>query len=224
MRRRVMVAVLGALVLAGCGSSATKVSSGAKGGAPGTTIAIQILSSDRYQPATVSVAPGEKVVFKVSNHAKGIHQFVLGDSTVQANYEKLMMSMGSSPMSMPDQSNVLSLRPGQTKQLAWTAPSTGGVTVIYGSHEPGDYANGLKGLITVTGGTGSSTTMGNMGGMTSTTTMGNMGGMTSTTTMGNMGGMTSTTTMGTMGTTSTTMGGMTSTTMGNMGGMTSPGG
>ncbi|HWG73509.1 MAG TPA: hypothetical protein VG184_05590 [Acidimicrobiales bacterium] len=188
MRRRVLVAALGALVLAGCGST-TKVNSGTS---PGTTIAIQILSSDRYQPATVTVTPGEKVVFKVSNHATGIHQFVLGDTTVQDSYEKLMMGMGSSPMAMPDQSNVLSLQAGQTKQLAWTAPTTGGATVIYGSHEPGDYANGLKGLITVTGGTAgaaTSTTMGNMG--TTSTTMGNMGGGTSTT-MGNMGGMTST--------------------------------
>ena len=204
----------GALLLAACGKSSTTStstsmsmsSSTAAGtanyGTPGDasmadqTITVQILASRKYDPASMSVRPGETVVFKVTNMGSSIHEFVLGDSKTQDAYDKAMADMSSSPMNMPDRSNIIDMQPGVTKTLAWTFPSVSGTTVIYGSHQPGDYAGGLRGVITVTGtpvspssgGTQSPTTMGGMG--TSTTVSGS-----TPTTMGNMPGMETTTTM-----------------------------
>ncbi|MDQ6614505.1 MAG: hypothetical protein M3083_07110 [Actinomycetota bacterium] len=156
MHRKGLVAALGVVLvlLAACGkSSSTKTAAGF--GSPGNaskadkTVEVHILSSLMYNPSAVSVKPGETVVFKVSNDTTGIHEFVLGDTKVQDDYEKMMTSMGTVPMSMADHTNSLNIPPGQTKQLAWTFPSTSGTTVIFGSHEPGDYAHGLRGLVTV---------------------------------------------------------------------------
>lgn len=206
-------AVVLVLALASCGSS-TKASTSSTTTTPATatdygsagnaamadrTIAVQILPTLMYDPAAITVNPGETVTFKVTNNSTGIHEFVLGDQQEQQSYENYMNSMGSSPMTMPDRSNILNEQAGATKELTWTFPSAD-TTVIYGSHEPGDYTKGLRGLITV----GVSSTPTTMSGMTTTTqmsstpmtTMANMPGMTTTTGMGNMPGMTTTTSGG----------------------------
>jgi uncharacterized cupredoxin-like copper-binding protein len=115
------------------------------------TVEVHILASRRYEPSSVSVKPGDTVTFKVVNDDPAvIHEFVLGDDKVQDDYEKLMVGMGTMPMKMNDKANLVNVDPGQTEQLTWTFPSTKGSTVIFGSHEPGDYAAGLKGTVTVT--------------------------------------------------------------------------
>jgi uncharacterized cupredoxin-like copper-binding protein len=203
-----------ALLLASCGSSGkattTKTTTGTAGttatdyGSPGNaamadrTISVQILPTLMYNPAAISVSPGETVTFKVTNNTTGIHEFVLGDQQEQQSYQNLMASMGSSPMTMPDHSNIVNEQAGVTKELTWTFPSAD-TTVIYGSHEPGDYTHGLMGTITVGVSTTPTTAMSNMTtttqmGSQPVTTMGNMPGMTTTTGMANMPGMTTTTT------------------------------
>ncbi len=151
-RRGVVVARLAVFALAGCASSTTTSSGGyGTGASPAKadrTVNLQILPAS-YNPSAVSVKPGETVLFKVANTTAGIHDFVLGDQKAQDDYEGLMKSMGNAPMMMPGRPNIMDMGPGQTGQLAWTFPATKGATVIYGSHEPGDYARGLKGLITV---------------------------------------------------------------------------
>jgi uncharacterized cupredoxin-like copper-binding protein len=206
--RRIMAltATLGLLVLAGCGSSSSKVSS-AGYGTPGVagnadrTISVHVLTSLRYDPAAVSVRPGETVLFKVFNDTTQIHEFLLGDTKVQDSYQRMMAGMGSTPMLMGDQPNSIDIQPGQTKQLAWTFPTTAGATVIYASHQAGDYAHGLRGLITVGGsaspsapaGTGSSSTTASTTSTTMHMTTSTTGKPTttggSTTTMGNMPAM-----------------------------------
>lgn len=156
MDRRVRfgTGIVALLVLAGCGGSSPS-SSSAGYGKPGDaskadrTVAVQIATPLAYSPATLSVKPGETVVFKVSNNTTGIHEFVLGNAKVQDDYQKSMASMSSAPMLMGDTANTIDMEPGQTKQLVWTFPAASTTPVIYGSHEPGDYAHGLKGLITV---------------------------------------------------------------------------
>jgi uncharacterized cupredoxin-like copper-binding protein len=160
-----VVATSGLLLLAACGSG-SKVSSSSSSGSSSSvistsygtpsaashadrTVPVHILSSLQYDPATIAVGAGETVLFKVSNDTTGIHEFVLGGTDAQNGYQNMMSGMGSAPMLMGDQPNSVDVQPGQTKQLAWTFPTAVGATVIYGSHEPGDYAHGLKGLITV---------------------------------------------------------------------------
>lgn len=154
MNGRAAAALGLAVVAAGCGSSATTTGSGGygSGASPAKadrTVNVQVLPTLRYDPASISVKPGETVRFQVANHTTGIHELVLGDQKAQDDYEALMKSMGTQPMMMPNRPNVVDVGPGATGQLAWTFPTKKGATVIYGSHEPGDFANGLKGVVTV---------------------------------------------------------------------------
>lgn len=141
-----------ALGLAACGDDA---SSGAGESAPAAdakrTVEVTITQAKQYQPASLTVAPGEVVTFKVTNASSDLHEFMVGDSDAHDKHEKDMSAMGMGSMKVADRPNLIDLDPGQTKQLTWKFPEKGGATVIYGSHVPGDYAGGLRGTITVTG-------------------------------------------------------------------------
>ena len=54
-------------------------------------------------------------------------------------------------MKMADHPDYVDLDPGQTKVLTWKFPGEAGATVVFGSHVPGDFAGGLKGMVTVGG-------------------------------------------------------------------------
>jgi uncharacterized cupredoxin-like copper-binding protein len=157
------VAALGTLGVTACDSDSTKTTATTTSGgsvagfgraaeatAATRTVEVHILATRRYEPSSLNVTPGQTVTFKVVNDdPKVIHEFVLGDDKAQDDYEKLMEGMGTTPMKMNDKANLVNIDPGQTEELTWTFPSTKGATVIFGSHEPGDYAAGLKGTITV---------------------------------------------------------------------------
>lgn len=150
--RRMAVVVLVAVAVLGCGkSSKTSAGSGQAGDATKATRTtdIHITTAHRYDPSSVAVSPGETVTFNVINDDTALHEFVIGDDKVQNDYEKLMAGMGTTPMKMADKPNVVDVDPGQSKKLTWTFPTKKGTTVIYGSHQPGDYAGGLKGTVTV---------------------------------------------------------------------------
>lgn len=171
MRRRLIMLVLmglTALAVASCSDSDDKsdsatatTSAGAmdygKAGDPAKaarTVDVAITPANTYEPALIDVKPGETVTFKVTNQGSTIHEFVIGDQAAQDAYEKEMAAMGTSPMKMPDKPNggptggILNIDPGQTESITWTFPNAG--AVIYASHEPGDQAAGLTGLIAIT--------------------------------------------------------------------------
>lgn len=154
--RRVAAFVLVAGLVAGCGSSksttsATSANAG-KSGDPAKavrTVEVHIAGGPRYDPSSMSVAAGETVTFKVVNDDSALHEFVLGNDKTQTDYEKTMRDMGNDRMTMADKDNLVELNGGQSKQLTWTFPTKKGTKVIFGSHQDGDYAAGLKGTITV---------------------------------------------------------------------------
>ncbi len=113
------------------------------------TLDVTITPAKAYQPASITVAPGEVVTFKVTNSSSELHEFMLGDEKVHEEHDGEMADMGMESMKMADQPNLLGLDPGETKQMTWKFPDKKGATVIYGSHVPGDYTGGLKGTITV---------------------------------------------------------------------------
>lgn len=172
MRRRLIMLVLmgfTALAVASCGDSdsdsdettATTATGSADYGKPGDpaqaarTVDVAITSANMYDPALIDVKPGETVTFRVTNQGATIHEFVLGDQAAQDAYAQEMAAMGTTPMKMPDKPDggptgaILNIDPGQTENLTWTFPQLG--AVIYGSHEPGDQAAGLTGLVVITG-------------------------------------------------------------------------
>jgi len=140
-----------ALVLAGCGSSAsTSPGYGAQGDPTKAdrTVEVRQLDTLHFDPATIQIKVGETVRFRVTNTGTGVHEFTLGDQSIQDQQDQQMKSMGAN-MQMPDISNRIDVSPGQSKDLVWTFP-TKRTTVIYACHEPGHFAAGMKGLITVT--------------------------------------------------------------------------
>ncbi len=140
-----------ALVLAGCGSSGSTSSPGygAKGdpAKADRTVEVRQLDTLRFDPATIQVKAGETVRFRVTNTGTGVHEFTLGDQSTQDQQDQEMKSMGAN-MTMPDIANRIDVLPGQSKELVWRFP-TKSTTVIYACHEPGHFAAGMKGLITV---------------------------------------------------------------------------
>jgi uncharacterized cupredoxin-like copper-binding protein len=140
---------LAVLVLTACGGDSSDAGESAPASDATRTVEVTITAAKQFQPASLTVAPGEVVTFKVTNAAAELHEFMVGDSSAHEDHEKEMSAMGTGPMKMADTPDYVDLDPGQTKQLTWKFPDKSGATVIYGSHAPGDYTGGLKGTITV---------------------------------------------------------------------------
>lgn len=138
-----------ALAAVGCGDDPSGAGEAAAASEATRTIEVTITPAKQYQPASITVAPGEVVTFKVTNAATGLHEFMVGDSKAHDDHEKEMAAMSMEHMKMADKPHYVDLDPGQTKQLTWKFPDKAGATVIYGSHVPGDYTGGLRGTITV---------------------------------------------------------------------------
>ena len=157
---KVAAAVLSAgLLSAACGSGggvdndATSTGVGAPADAAKATRTVELRAGDdlRFQPDQVQVKVGETVTFRIVNVAGVEHDFTLGDESVQSDHEKEMQAMssgGDHAHAMGDSANAIHIAPGQTKDITWTFTKAG--TTLYGCHEPGHYASGMKGTITVT--------------------------------------------------------------------------
>ena len=158
---RTVWAALAVVVLAGCGGGGSPASTastasgappalGSPGDATKATRTVVVHAGDdlKYQPATISVKAGETITFQVVNDGKAQHDFVLGDAKTQDDHQASMAGMQpGSQMVMPDASNAVHIPAAQTKSITWTFTTAG--STLYASHEPGDYAGGMKGTITV---------------------------------------------------------------------------
>jgi len=153
--KKAVLALLFGAVLGGCGGGGgTTATTGAgAAGAPGdpakATRTIDVRAGDdlRFQPDAVSAKVGETITFNVPNGGKLEHEFTLGDAAAQTQHEKEMKSTSGGQMSMA-QPNSVDVPAGATKQLTWTFTAPG--STLYGCHEPGHYAAGMKGTVTVT--------------------------------------------------------------------------
>lgn len=110
MRRRTVrfaLVALAALGLAGCGGDS---SSGAGESAPAAeanrTVEVTITPAKRYQPGSMTVAPGEVVTFKVTNASNDLHEFMVGDDKAHDDHEKEMGGMSMEHMKMADKPHV----------------------------------------------------------------------------------------------------------------------
>ena len=154
-RRRVLLLVVAAVTAAACargpaGSVApeTTFPFGAPGnpGQAGRVIEIRATDAFTFEPAAITVAVGETVTFRLINDGVLLHDFTLGDEMLQRMHEKEMMGSGAMAHRGP---NVALLPAGKTVELTWTFSQPG--EVLIGCHQPGHYAAGMKGVITVQG-------------------------------------------------------------------------
>lgn len=145
MRRRWMVFVFGAVLLAGllvaCGN-------GDDAGGEEGTIEISAFDDLRFEPRSVTVQAGEPVTFVVTNEGETAHEFVLGPEHVHmAHEEASAMGMEHGGMEVEGQLAALELEPGQTEEVTVTFEEPG--EMPFGCHEPGHYAGGMVGTVTV---------------------------------------------------------------------------
>jgi uncharacterized cupredoxin-like copper-binding protein len=162
----VVVGAVLALLLGACGSGGNS-SSTASGTTPKTTpqtagaallrpadpsaadrtITITATQNLTFDPASVTVRSGETVTFKVVNSSSLVHEFDVGDAAYQAQHEQEMQAMPAG-MVMNDEPTAIVVNPGQTKSLTLDFLQPG--NLVYGCHQTGHYAAGMKGTITVT--------------------------------------------------------------------------
>ncbi len=108
-------------------------------------VKVGLFDTLRFDPTLVRVREGETVTFEIRNYGKTNHEFVLGDKTYQRQHEAAMVGMaGAGP---PDEPNSVTVQPGFIKTIVWTFTSPG--RVIFGCHEPGHFAGGMKGMVVV---------------------------------------------------------------------------
>lgn len=112
------------------------------------TIEVDANDDLSYDPDAVDVAADETITFVVTNTGETVHEFTLGDQAAQDEHEAEMAEMmEEGEMMEHDEPNTLSLEPGETGELTWHF--TGSGEVLYACHEPGHYAGGMIGSITV---------------------------------------------------------------------------
>lgn len=107
------------------------------------TVKVSTLDTLKFDPASVSVKMGQTVKFEITNTGAIPHEFVLGDQATQ-DQEESAMSSGN----MMGGPNAVQLQPGESATVIWKFTTMG--SVIYGCHEPGHYAAGMKGTVDVT--------------------------------------------------------------------------
>ena len=119
-------------------------------GAPGDaarvtrTIDIDMTDAMRFTPAQVQIKAGETVRFNVLNSGKIRHEMVLGsDADLQAHYAMMMQDPGM----RHEEANAVSLDAGKRGQIVWKFERAGSVS--FGCLEPGHYAAGMKGAVSV---------------------------------------------------------------------------
>jgi len=148
MRTSNPVIVMGAVaftaltLVAGC-SSAAKTTSSTTSQAQEVTI---VMSGFKFSPDRLDLKAGQTVRFVVINQDVTKHEILFGDEETQDEHEKMMAGGNTMQMGEPREVEV---DPGQTKTLEYTVPDAPG-TLLYGCHEPGHWAAGMKGTVTIT--------------------------------------------------------------------------
>lgn len=114
------------------------------------TIKVDANDDLSFDPPSIEVQAGETVTFVVTNTGQAVHEFTLGDEAVQDEHEEEMAEMmEEGEMTMGDEPNAVSVDPGETAELTWHFTSGG--EILYGCHQPGHYAGGMVGTITIQG-------------------------------------------------------------------------
>lgn len=151
-RARALLALV-ALILTACTSDGTATNSthsefsfGSPAESANADRVVEIRTTDNlvFEPAELSVMPGETVTFRLINEGQLVHDFTLGDQEAQDEHEAEMAEMGGMAH---DEPNVVTIPAGETAELTWRFGEAG--TVLIGCHQPGHYAAGMTGQITI---------------------------------------------------------------------------
>lgn len=108
------------------------------------TVDIDMSDAMRFTPASIDVKAGETVRLNVRNSGKIRHELVLGtDADLKSHYDMMMKDPGM----RHEEANAVSLEAGKSGTIVWRFDKGG--TVSFGCLEPGHYAAGMKGSVSV---------------------------------------------------------------------------
>jgi uncharacterized cupredoxin-like copper-binding protein len=110
---------------------------------------IEIDANDNFTfgPTNLVVSAGETITFVVTNTGNLPHDFTLGDQETQDEHEAEMAEMMAGGEMAHTDHNAVVVDPGETQELTWHFSEAG--TFIIGCHQPGHYAAGMVGAISV---------------------------------------------------------------------------
>lgn len=109
------------------------------------TIAITMSDTMRYDPAQITVKPGETVRFVATNSGKVVHEIVIGTRKELEEHAKHMREHPH--MEHHSGNGMLRVEPGKTGEMTYRFARAG--TLYYGCLEPGHFEAGMVGRITV---------------------------------------------------------------------------
>lgn len=81
------------------------------------TIEVAMGDDMRFQPGSIDVKEGETIRFKVTNHGKIMHEFVIGTPAENAKHAELMLKF---PNMEHDEPYMAHVEPGKTEEIIWT--------------------------------------------------------------------------------------------------------
>jgi uncharacterized cupredoxin-like copper-binding protein len=150
MLRKLMFALAPAVAfaLAACGGDGAPAPASPTGGATEggvRTVEITALDTLRFEPDSITVGVGETVRFVVTNEGRAVHDFFVRTEEEQMAHEQEMAEMGGMDHGSAEG---LVLDQGETGELTVTFDEAGELS--FACHQPGHYAAGMVGTITVT--------------------------------------------------------------------------
>ena len=110
---------------------------------------IEIDANDNltFDASEITVSADETITFRITNTGNIAHDFTLGDQETQDEHEAEMAEMMDNETMSHDDPNAVVLNAGETKELTWHFSEAG--TVLIGCHQPGHYAAGMAGAVTI---------------------------------------------------------------------------
>jgi uncharacterized cupredoxin-like copper-binding protein len=131
------------------GHDAEEFSFGSPADASDADRVIEVDANDDFSfgPTQIVVSAGETITFVVTNTGNLPHDFTLGDQETQDEHEAEMAEMMAGGEMAHSDHNAVVVDPGETQELTWHFSEAG--TFIIGCHQPGHYAAGMVGAISV---------------------------------------------------------------------------
>jgi uncharacterized cupredoxin-like copper-binding protein len=138
-----------AVVVLVCGAALLVAgAAGSRSGDPPERTVVVTMHHSRFEPATLSVEPGQQVRFVLRNTDPIDHEFILGDGATQRRHER-----GRDRHHHGEVPGERSVPAGQDAATTYTFPAgAAGEVLEFACHLPGHYAYGMRGTVRVSGG------------------------------------------------------------------------
>lgn len=116
---------------------------------PDRTVEIIARDTMDFDPASITVTPGEVVRFEVHNVGDLEHSFTLGSPEYQQHHEEEMQGMDPDSLAghMKDEPNGMVIPPGATGTLTWRFEKDN--PIEFACHIPGHYPAGMEGSLRI---------------------------------------------------------------------------